>query len=465
MARVNVNLPRQKMKEQSPEQRIHNFQEVPYGYDPDTAILEAKRCLQCKKHPCMDGCPVNVDIQEFIRLISKKQFIEAAVKIKEKNALPAICGRVCPQEDQCEKLCILGKKDEPVAIGRLERFAADYERTYSDIFVPAVPPPTGKQVAVIGSGPSGLTVAGDLVKLGHAVTIFEALHKPGGVLVYGIPEFRLPKAIVEAEVLYLEKLGVRIEVNSIIGRVATVDELLSTGFDAVYIATGAGSPVFLGIQGENLGGIFSANEYLTRSNLMKGYLFPDYDTPMPISHNVIVLGGGNVAMDAARTAIRLGASRVTVLYRRSKAEMPARIEEIHHAEEESVEFQFLTAPVAFIGNKNHMVQAMKCIRMELGEPDDSGRRRPIPIPGSEFTVEADTIIIAIGNIPNPLIQKTTSDLPVGRNGTILIDENGRTGKRGVFAGGDIVTGAATVIQAMGAGRIAAENIHKYITNK
>ena len=464
MARINTTIPRQEMKEQAPEERIHNFREVQYVYDPDMAVLEANRCLQCKKRPCISGCPVGVDIPGFIKLISKRKFIEAARIINEKNVLPAICERVCPQEDQCEKLCIRGKKGDPVAIGRLERFAADYKRENGKITIPDILPPTGKSVAVIGSGPSGLTVAGDLIKLGHAVTIFEALHKPGGVLIYGIPEFRLPKSIVEAEVSYLEKLGVEIKLNSIIGRLITIDELLENDFDAVFVATGAGAPVFLGLPGENLNGIFSANDYLTRSNLMKGYLFPEYDTPMPVSKNVVVLGGGNVAMDSARTAKRLDPDRVTVLYRRSRVEMPARIEEIHHAEEEGVEIQFLTAPVAFVGNENYTVNALKCIRMKLGEPDESGRRRPVPIPGSEFTIEADTVIIAIGNMPNPLIQNTTPDLPVGRYGTILIDKTGTTMKKGVFAGGDIVTGSATVIQAMGAGRIAADSIHKYITS-
>jgi len=466
MASNKMKIPRQPMKEQPPAERIRNFQEVPYGYDPETARLEAERCFQCRNKPCVNGCPVAVDIPGFIALITEGRFVEAARKIKETNSLPAICGRVCPQEDQCEKLCVRGRKGEPVAIGRLERFVADYERASGEVAIPEIPAPTGKRVAVVGSGPSGLTVAGDLRKMGHEVTVFEALHKPGGVLVYGIPEFRLPKAIVEAEVSYLEKLGVRFECNSIIGRIETIDELLGEeGYDAVYVATGAGAPVFLGIPGENLGGIFSANEYLTRSNLMKGYLFPEYDTPMPKSRKVVVLGGGNVAMDAARTALRLGPEEVTIVYRRSKAELPARDEEIHHAEEEGVKFHFLTAPVAFIGDEAKMVKAMRCIRMELGEPDESGRRRPIPIPGSEFEMETDTVIVAIGNLPNPLVPRTTPDLPVGRRGNILADERGRTGKRGVFAGGDIVTGAATVIQAMGAGRIAAKSIHEYLMNE
>ncbi len=464
MATNKMQIPRQPMKEQPPKKRIGNFLEVPYGYDEETAKIEAERCLQCKAKPCVDGCPVAVDIPGFIGLIAEGRFIDAALKIKATNSLPAVCGRVCPQEDQCEKLCVRGKKGEPVAIGRLERFAADYERSHGEVRIPDIPPATGKRVAVIGSGPSGLTVAGDLRKLGHGVTVFEALHKPGGVLVYGIPEFRLPKAIVDAEVSYLERLGVEFEFNSVIGRIETVDELLSGGYDAVYIATGAGAPVFLGIPGENLGGIFSANEYLTRSNLMKGYLFPEYDTPMPKSRRVAVLGGGNVAMDAARTALRLGPEKVTILYRRSAAELPARAEEIHHAEEEGVIFHFLTAPVAFIGDDAEMVRSVRCIRMELGEPDASGRRRPVPIEGSEFDVEADTVIVAIGNLPNPLVPDSTPDMPVSRRGNIIADEKGRTGKKGVFAGGDIVTGAATVIQAMGAGRIAAASIHEYLTD-
>jgi len=458
-----TDIPRQKMKEQPPQERIRNFLEVPYGYDEETAKLEAERCLQCKKKPCVDGCPVGIDIPGFIALISEGRFIEAAWKIKETNSLPAVCGRVCPQEDQCEKLCVRGKKGEPVAIGRLERFIADYERAQGSVSVPEIPPPTGMKIAVVGSGPSGLTVAGDCVKMGHAVTVFEALHKAGGVLVYGIPEFRLPKAIVEAEVNYLERLGVEFEVNSVIGRIDTVDDLLAD-YDAVYVATGAGAPVFLGLPGENLGGIFSANEYLTRSNLMKGYLFPEYDTPMPESRKVIVLGGGNVAMDSARTAKRLGPEKVTILYRRTRTEMPARDEEIHHAEEEGIEMQFLTSPVAFLGDDRNMVEKVRCLRMELGEPDSSGRRRPIPIEGSEFEIETDTVIVAVGNLPNPLIPNTTHDLPVSKRGNILADEAGRTGKKGVFAGGDIVTGAATVIEAMGAGRIAARSIHEYLVN-
>ncbi|MHB9030350.1 MAG: NADPH-dependent glutamate synthase, partial [Candidatus Latescibacterota bacterium] len=401
----------------------------------------------------------------FIGLISGGKFLEAARKIKETNCLPAVCGRVCPQEEQCEARCVRGKKGEPVAIGRMERFCADFERKSGKVTVPEILPSTGKRIAVVGSGPSGLTVAGDLAKLGHEVTVFEALHKPGGVLVYGIPEFRLPKTIVQAEVDYLKKLGVKLELNCVIGRIDTIDELLGEGYDAVYVATGAGAPVFLGIPGENLGGVFSANEYLTRSNLMKGYRYPEYDTPMPRSRKVVVLGGGNVAMDSARTARRLGPEKVTILYRRSAAELPARREEIHHAEQEGIEFRFLTAPVEFLGDERNMVRAVKCLAMELGEPDSSGRRRPVPIEGSEFEVEADTVIVAIGNLPNPLVPDATPDLPVNRRGNIVADETGKTGKEGVFAGGDIVTGAATVILAMGAGRIAAQSIHAYVMKK
>lgn len=459
------SIPRQPMPEQRPEERVCNFREVPYGYDPETARLEARRCLDCPAKPCVGGCPVAVDIPGFIGLIVEGKFVDAARRIKLTNSLPAVCGRVCPQEEQCEARCVRGKKGEPVAIGRLERFAADFERNAGAVETPPIAAPTGKRVAVVGSGPSGLTLSGELVKLGHEVVVFEALHKPGGVLVYGIPEFRLPKAIVDAEVDYLRKLGVKFEFNSVIGRIDTVDDLLADGFDAVYVATGAGAPVFLGIPGENLGGIFSANEYLTRSNLMKGYLHPEYDTPMPKSRRVVVLGGGNVAMDAARTARRLGPESVTVLYRRTEAEMPARREEFHHAGEEGVRFQFLTAPVEFLGDERNMVHAVKCIRMELGEPDASGRRRPVPVPGSEFEVEADTVIVAVGNLPNPLVPDTTPGLPLNRRGNIVADETGRTDKEGVFAGGDIVTGAATVIQAMGAGRTAAAAIHDYLMNR
>ncbi len=455
---------RQKMPEQEPKVRARNFDEVPLGYSPETALLEANRCLQCKKPSCMEGCPVQIDIPAFIRLIKERDFPGAIMKLWEKTSLPAVCGRVCPQESQCEALCILGKKEEPVAIGRLERFAADWQRTQGEFKLPAKAAPTGKKVAVVGSGPSGLTVAGDLILKGHDVTIFEAFHKTGGVLVYGIPEFRLPKAIVQAEVDTLEKLGARIVCNAVVGRTLTVDELFDEGFDAVYLGVGAGLPIFMGVEGENLIGIYSANEYLTRSNLMKAYRFPEYDTPIVLGKNVVVLGAGNVAMDSARTALRLGAESVKIVYRRSRDEMPARKEEIHHAEEEGVEMHLLTNPTRFFGDEQGRVKGMECIKMELGEPDASGRRRPIPIKGSEFTMETDLVVISIGAGANPLITSTTSGLKTNKRGYILADpKTGKTYKKGVWAGGDIVTGSATVILAMGAGRLAANSIHEYLT--
>ncbi|MBP9020543.1 MAG: NADPH-dependent glutamate synthase [Syntrophobacterales bacterium] len=456
-------VPRQSMPEQDPKERTRNFEEVPFGYTTEQALLEASRCIQCKKPGCIAGCPVDVDIPGFIKLIAEGKFLEAAWKLKETNALPAVCGRVCPQEDQCERVCILGKKGDPVAIGRLERFAADYERATGSIQVPRVAEPTGKRVAVVGAGPAGLTIAGDLVKVGHEVTVFEALHKPGGVLIYGIPEFRLPKAIVDAEVSYLEKLGVKIVTDAVIGRLKTVDDLFTEGFEAVFLGVGAGAPVFMNIPGENLSGIYSANEYLTRSNLMKAYRFPEFDTPIVRGKNVAVIGGGNVAMDSVRTALRLGADNAYIIYRRSKVEMPARIEEVHHAEEEGVQFNFLTNPVEYIGDENGWVRSMVCNRMELGEPDGSGRRRPIVIPGSEFTVEVDTVVVAIGTTANPVIPRTTPGLDVNKWGYIVTkDGRGETTRKGVFAGGDIVTGSATVILAMGAGRQAAKAIDEYV---
>lgn len=460
-----IKIPRQKMPEQKPEERIKNFNEVPYGYTPELAKLEASRCLQCKKPTCITGCPVEVKIPEFIKLILEDDFIGAARKIKETNSLPAVCGRVCPQETQCEKFCVLGKKDEPVAIGRLERFAADWERE-KGVEVPEILPPNGKKVAIVGSGPAGLTCAGDLVKLGYDVTIFEALHKPGGVLVYGIPEFRLPKAIVQAEVNFLLKMGVKLKLNCIIGRTKTVDDLFKEGFKAVFLGLGAGLPQFMNIPGENLSGIYSANEYLTRSNLMKAYLFPEYDTPIVRGKNVAVIGGGNVAMDSVRTALRLGAENAYIIYRRSREEMPARAEEIHHAEEEGVKFHFLTLPVEYIGDEEGRVVKMKCIKMELGEPDESGRRRPIPVKGSEFMIDVDTVIVAIGTSAQPLVPSTTPGLQVNKKGYIVVDEaTGKTSREGVYAGGDIVTGAATVIEAMGAGKKAARGIHEYLKDK
>jgi glutamate synthase (NADPH/NADH) small chain len=458
-------VPRQKMPEQEPKVRAKNFDEVPFGYTPELAQLESSRCLQCKKPKCIEGCPVEVDIPAFVKLISEGDFAGSARKLKERNSLPAVCGRVCPQEDQCEKICIVGKKDQPVAVGRLERFAADWERTKGEVTIPEKAPPTGKKVGVVGSGPAGLTLAGDLILKGHEVTIFEALHKTGGVLIYGIPEFRLPKAIVQSEVNYLEKLGVKIECNCVIGRIETVDELLKE-YNAVFLGLGAGLPQFLNVPGENFCGIYSANEYLTRSNLMKAYLFPKYDTPIARGKNVAVFGAGNVAMDSARTALRLGADTVRIIYRRSRDEMPARIEEVHHAEEEGVQFYLLTAPTKFLGNDNGWVTGVECLQMELGEPDDSGRRRPVPIKGSEFKLECDMAVVAIGAGPNPLLPTQTPGLELNKRGYIVADlETGKTTKPGVWGGGDIVTGSATVILAMGAGRKAANSIHEYLMNE
>ncbi|HDJ29017.1 MAG TPA: NADPH-dependent glutamate synthase [Proteobacteria bacterium] len=463
-AEKKQKIPRQPMPEQEALVRARNFDEVPFGYSPETAMLEASRCLQCKKPKCIEGCPVNVKIPEFIALIAEGDFSGAARKLKETNALPAVCGRVCPQESQCEAKCVVGKKGEPVAIGRLERFAADYERNQGEVSKPQMASPTGKKVAIVGSGPAGLTCAGDLVKLGHEVTVFEALHKTGGVLVYGIPEFRLPKAIVQAEVDYLQSLGVKVVVDYVVGMLDTVDELLEK-FDAVFVGTGAGLPMFMNIPGENLNGVYSANEYLTRSNLMKAYLFPEYDTPIVKGKKVAVFGGGNVAMDSSRTALRLGAEKSYIVYRRSRVEMPARDEEIHHAEQEGVELVLLANPLSIVGNDSGWVSGVECIRMELGEPDESGRRRPVPIEGSEFILEVDMVVVAIGNGPNPLVPNTTPGLELTRWGNIQADEeSGQTSRKGVFAGGDIVTGAATVIMAMGAGKKAAVAMHEYLTD-
>ncbi len=456
--------PRHPMPEQDPGVRRNNFDEVPLGYTVELAQEEASRCLQCKKPNCVAGCPVEVDIPGFINLITKGDFTGAIRNLWGKNSLPAVCGRVCPQEIQCERLCVLGKKGDPVAIGNLERFAADYERAYGTGELPPMADSTGKRVVVVGSGPSGLTVAGDLIVKGHDVTVLEAFHKPGGVLVYGIPEFRLPKEIVAQEVNFLQRLGVIVECNQVVGRTVSLDELFEQGFDAVYLGVGAGLPRFLNIPGENLVGILSANEYLTRANLMKAYKFPEVDTPIPRGKDVVVLGAGNVAMDSARTAIRLGADRVRIAYRRSREEMPARIAEIHHAEEEGIEFHLLTNPIRYIGNENGRITGMDCLRMELGEPDASGRRRPIPIKGSEFRLDSDQVIVAVGSGANPLLTQSTPDMDLNKWGYILADpETGKSTKKGVWAGGDIVTGAATVILAMGAGRKASDSIHQYLT--
>jgi len=446
------------MREQEPKERARNFSEVPYGYTEEEAVREARRCLQCKKPLCVEGCPVAVQIPQFIKLVEQGEFAAAARKIKETNSLPAVCGRVCPQEEQCELKCVLGKKGEPVAIGNLERFAADWERDHGVVELPAVKKANGRKVAVVGSGPAGLTLAGELVKEGFAVTVFEALHQPGGVLVYGIPEFRLPKEIVKREVEYLERMGVTVVRNFVVGRTATIEELMKEeGYDAVFVGSGAGLPSFMHIPGENFIGVYSANEYLTRSNLMKAYK-PDSPTPIIRGKNVVTVGGGNVAMDSARTALRLGADRSMIVYRRSEAEMPARKAEIHHAQEEGIEFHLLCNPVAILADDKGYVRGIRCVRMELGEPDSSGRRRPVPVKGSEFELACDVVVIAIGNNPNPLIPNTTPDLTVTKWGTIAADErDGRTSKKHVYAGGDIVTGAATVILAMGAGRTAARN--------
>jgi len=459
-------VPRQKMPEQHPMVRARNFNEVPTGYSPETAQLEAGRCLQCKKPTCISGCPVGVKIPEFIKLIKEGDFVAAARKVKETNALPAVCGRVCPQEIQCEGTCVLSKKGEAVAIGHLERFCADFERKTHQVCLPAKSAPNGKKVAVVGAGPAGLTVAGDLILLGYQVTIFEALHKPGGVLIYGIPEFRLPKETVEAEVKYLQSLGVELRLNTVIGTIRSVKELMEEdGYDAVFIGVGAGLPQFMKMPGENLCGVYSANEYLTRANLLKAYLFPRYDTPLARGRNVAVVGGGNVAMDSVRTALRLGADNASIIYRRSIDEMPARREEIHHGEQEGVQFKLLTNPVEVIGDERGWVKSIKCIKMELGEPDASGRRRPVPVRGSEFDLPVDLVVIAIGTDANPLLTANMPELKLNQWGYIEIDENGRTSVPLVYAGGDIVTCSATVILAMGAGRKAANAIHEDLMGK
>jgi len=455
-------LERQDMPRQDPGKRRSNFDEVALGYSHEQAVNEASRCIQCKKPLCVAGCPVEIDIPAFIKCIADDDMEGAISELKSMNALPAICGRVCPQETQCEVVCVLAKKGEPVAIGRLERYAADWELVNKQ-GEPEKPEPTGKKVAVVGSGPAGLTAAAELAKMGHVVTLMEALHKAGGVLVYGIPEFRLPKSIVQKEVEYIERLGVDIQLNSVVGMVETVDELLDE-YDAVFLGTGAGLPSFMNIDGENLSGVYSANEFLTRVNLMKAYQFPDYDTPVKNGHKVVVVGGGNVAMDAARCAVRLGAGEVTVVYRRGDDEMPARREEIENAKEEGVIFKLLSNPTRILGDEKNWVRQMECLDMELCEPDESGRCRPVPVEGSGYIIDVDVIIIAVGTSPNPLIPKTTPSLETSKWGTIIADDNGATSKTAVFAGGDVVTGAATVISAMGAGKIAARAIDKYFNS-
>ncbi|MDE5732721.1 MAG: NADPH-dependent glutamate synthase [Bacteroidales bacterium] len=451
-------------REQEPKVRAANFEEVCYGYNESEAVLEASRCLNCRNPRCVGACPVSVKIPGFIARVAAGDFAGAASVIAEDSSLPAVCGRVCPQETQCEGSCILGVKGEPVAIGKLERFVADWTRENGGA-APAKAEPNGHKVAIVGSGPAGLACASDLAKLGYEVTVFEALHRPGGVLEYGIPEFRLPKdKVVAAEIDQVKALGVKIETNVVVGRTVTIDSLLDDeGFEAVFVGSGAGLPKFMGIPGENLNGVFSANEFLTRNNLMKAYR-EDYMTPIHAGDKVVVVGGGNVAMDAARTALRLGAD-TTIVYRRTEKELPARLEEVHHAKEEGIDFAMLTNPVEVLGDEKGWVRAVRCIRMELGEPDESGRRSPVPVPGSEFEIEADTVIMSLGTSPNPLIARTTKGLETNRRGCIMADESGVTARRGIFAGGDAVTGAATVILAMGAGRKAASAIHEYISGK
>lgn len=463
---ANMRLDKNPMPEQEPNVRNKNFKEVALGYTADMAIDEAKRCLNCKNQPCVSGCPVNVRIPEFLSLVAEGKFMEAAEIVKSTNSLPAICGRVCPQETQCEKLCVRGKKGDPVGIGRIERFVADYAMENAKEQA-AAPAKNGHKVAVIGSGPAGLTCAGDLAKKGYDVTIFEALHTPGGVLVYGIPEFRLPKALVRREIATVEALGVKIVPDMVIGKCITLDELLDEeGFEAAFIGSGAGLPNFQKIPGENLMGVYSANEFLTRINLMKAYDFPNHDTPIKVGKTVAVIGGGNVAMDAARCAKRMGAETVYIVYRRSDAELPARAEEVHHAKEEGIIFKMLTNPTKILGDEEGRVRAMEVIEMELGEPDDSGRRRPVPKKGSEYEMEVQTVVVGIGTSPNPLIKSTTPGLDTQKWGGIIADEEtGKTSREGVYAGGDAVTGAATVILAMGAGKKAAAAIDEYIKSK
>ena len=457
-----IDLDRVEMPKQSPEKRKRNFQEVALGYSPENAAKEAKRCIQCKKPKCVEGCPVGVEIPAFILALREGDMPGAVQALKRKNSLPGICGRVCPQEVQCESRCVLAKKGAPVAIGRLERYVADWDLSTKKCPVCELLPPSGKRAAVVGSGPAGLTCAADLARMGHSVTIFEALHDGGGVLVYGIPEFRLPKNIVRSEIEYVQSLGAKLELDSVVGRQVQIKGLFEEGFDAVFLGIGAGAPRFLGVAGENLSGVYSANEYLTRVNLMKAYRFPEYDTPIKKGKRVAVVGGGNVAMDAARSAMRLGADEVHVVYRRSREEMPARLEEVENAMEEGVIFDFLTNPTRFLGDDRGMVKAMEVVEMELGEPDASGRRSPRVKKGSEHIVEVDTVVIAVGTVPNPLIASNTPELKTTKWGTLVVDERGRTTMEGVWAGGDITTGGATVISAMGAGKIASADMDRWL---
>ncbi len=457
-----IDLDRVEMPKQSPEKRRHNFQEVALGYRAEQAAKEANRCIQCKKPKCVEGCPVGVEIPAFILALRDGDMPGAVQALKRKNSLPGICGRVCPQEVQCESRCVLGKKGAPVAIGRLERYVADWDLSAKKCPVCELLPPSGKRAAVVGSGPSGLTCAADLARMGHSVTIFEALHDGGGVLVYGIPEFRLPKNIVRSEIEYVQSLGVKLELDSVVGRQVQIKGLFEGGYDAVFLGIGAGAPRFLGVAGENLSGVYSANEYLTRVNLMKAYKFPEYDTPIKKGKRVAVVGGGNVAMDAARSAMRLGADEVHVVYRRGREEMPARLEEVENAMEEGVIFDFLTNPARFLGDDRGMVKAMEVVEMELGEPDASGRRSPRTKKGSEHIVDVDTVVIAVGTVPNPLIASNTPELKTTKWGTLVVDDRGRTTMEGVWAGGDITTGGATVISAMGAGKIASADMDRWL---
>ncbi|HSQ74167.1 MAG TPA: NADPH-dependent glutamate synthase [Bacteroidota bacterium] len=461
-----MKIQRQEPLEQDPRERSTNFLEVSFGFDMDRTFVEAQRCLDCKTPYCIDGCPVGIDIPGFIRLVLEKDYVGAARKIREANYLPAICGRVCPQETQCEELCVLGKKLTPVAIGKLERFVADYEMREKLFVPPVIKEHRDEKVAIVGSGPAGLTCAAELAQKGYRVTIFEALHATGGVLRYGIPEFRLPKEILDIETERIKALGVEIYTNFVIGRTATIDELFDEwGFSAIFLATGAGTPTFMGIPGENLSGVYSANEFLTRVNLMGAYRFPEMDTPIRIGKEVAVIGGGNTAMDAVRTAKRLGAEKAYLIYRRSRQEMPARVEEIHHAEQEGIELLLLTNPTRIIGDAQNWVSAIECQRMELGEPDESGRRKPVPVKGSEFVLAVQTIVEAVGQKPNPIVQSTTPGLTTSKRGTVVTDEMQKTSRPGIFAGGDLARGGATVILAMRDGKQASVAIHNYLTEK